>query len=108
MVPFSQPINHFAFCRYGDDLLSQTFVHQQVRTKTKYPRSEGYRQSLCAFILSLIIRKSQKTMQNEILDVSYTGHFVSNRGVSYPSQSGWECTYIGTCNTYLIHIIKGQ
>ena len=53
-----------SFRRFGDDLLSQIVVNQLARAEAKYPRSVCYRQSLFPFILSLIIRKSKKTMQN--------------------------------------------
>ena len=51
-----------SFRRLGDDLFSQIVVNQLVRTETKYPRSVVNRQSLCVFIVSLIIRKSRKTV----------------------------------------------
>ena len=55
-VPFNQPLV-ISIRRFSDVLLSQTFVNQPVRLETKYPRSVDYRQSLCAFIVSQIIRK---------------------------------------------------
>ena len=54
------------FLCFSDNLLSQIVVNQLVRTETKYSGSVGYKQSLCTFILSLIIRKSKKTMQTSV------------------------------------------
>ena len=81
-------------------------VNQLVRTKTKYPRSECYWQSLRTFILS---RKRKKGIEEDNAKCKISrvvaGLFVSltfrtlgisyPTGVSYPSQSDLERTHIG-------------
>ena len=96
-VPFSPPL--ISFRSFGEDKLSQIVVNQLVRTEIKYTQSAGYRQSLCAFILSQL--KRCRTIHT--FNVSYTDHFISN-WCCVPSPSGWECTHIGS--THLIHIMK--
>lgn len=105
MTPFVEMMPFSSFHRFGDNVLSQILVNQLVKTKNKYHKSEDYRESLCAFILSLVIRKLKKTLETSVgwaQDVSYI-LIVSYKWCFFDStQYKWKGTY--ACRQHLLNL----
>ena len=92
-VRFSQPL--ISLRRLGDNLLSQSKSVQLVKTETNQPMSVGYRQSLCRFILSLIMSKSRRQSKHWY---GGAGHFVLNWCFVSIAKVDCERTHIGNTN----------